>query len=73
MFLRVFFSEMFFKLQLIIGKLREWTTHSKWSRRLDIALLAEEKFIFSPRLNRLFTSNGWKILREKEAYEVFRD
>ena len=38
-----------------------------------MALLAEEKFIFSAKLNRLFTSNGWKILREKEAYQVFRD
>ena len=38
-----------------------------------MALLPEEKFIFSAMLNRLFTSNGWKILREKEAYQVFRD
>ena len=38
-----------------------------------MALLAEEKLIFSAKLNRLFTSNGLKVLRGREAYQVFRD
>ena len=44
---------MFFRLRFIIGQLREWTTRSK-SRRsvaggLDVALLIEEKLIFSAK------------------------
>ena len=38
-----------------------------------MALLTEEKFIFSAKLNRLFTSKGLKVSREKEAYQVFGD
>ena len=75
MFLRVFLREMFFRLRFIIGQLREWTTPSK-SRQsaageLDIALLIEEKLILV--LNRLFTSNRFKVLREQVAYHVCRD
>ena len=38
-----------------------------------MALLTEKNLIFSAKLNRLFTSNGLKVSREKEANQVFRD